>query len=142
MTIQGKVVLLGIFLTLTSCTNTQNTQTPTPYPTVPMGATEIILLPSSGENFSAKGTEPFWNAEISASGVVFSRPTETGNTSVTYLTRQEERDNMIIIKDAKGEFFITLKKESCRDGMSGTEYAYKTTIALGSENLTGCANKK
>jgi uncharacterized membrane protein len=49
---------------------------------------------------------------------------------------------MTIIKDAKGEFFITLKKEPCSDGMSDIAYTYSASVAVGAENLKGCANKK
>lgn len=48
---------------------------------------------------------------------------------------------MTIIKDAKGEFFITLKKEACSDGMSNTKYPYTATVLVGADTLKGCASE-
>ncbi len=38
---------------------------------------------------------------ISASGVVFTRPGDEAVETTNYETRQEEKDGMIVIKDAK-----------------------------------------
>lgn len=112
-----------------------------PYPTVPIGATLEPLSPAKGEKYEAIGTEPFWNVEITATWVLFSRPSETGTSTLTYETRQEERDWIIVIKDAKWEFFVTLKKWNCNDGMSEKRYYFTANVAMGNENLNWCANK-
>jgi uncharacterized membrane protein len=46
------------------------------------------------------------------------------------------------MKDLKGEFFVTLTKGSCSDGMSDLKYDYSATVLVGSDTLTGCAMKK
>lgn len=142
MTTLKKLALISIALLISSCGTPPVTQNTNPYPTLPIWATEIILLPGSGDNFEARGNEPFWSAEITASGVSFTRPGESTPKTVSYTTRQENRENLIVARDAKWEFFVTLKKEKCSDGMSDKEYSYSVTVALGAENLKGCANKK
>ena len=99
-------------------------------------------MPGSGYDFKASGTEPFWWADISANSTTFTRPGDDGIIEKVYQTAQEEKDDMTVIKDAKGEFFITLKKEPCSDGMSDIVYTYSASVAVGAENLKGCANKK
>lgn len=138
-----KLILIALVATLlASCGKTVETTQTSPYPTVPIGATEVAFMPGSGYDFKASGNEPFWWADISANSTTFSRPGEEGIIEKIYQTAQEEKDDMTIIKDAKGEFFITLKKEPCSDGMSDIAYTYSASVAVGAENLKGCANKK
>jgi uncharacterized membrane protein len=138
-----KFFLLSVVCFLLTSCGSRWTETPVvnPYPTLPLDATGITLAPGEGENYKAIGTEPFWNADITATGVSFSRPDESGISMKNYETRQEERDGILVIKDAKWEFFITLKKWECNDGMSDKRYYFTANIALGNENLKGCANK-
>ncbi len=114
----------------------------TPYPSIPLGSTNIELAPAIGWDFVGTWTEPFWGINITASGVEFSRPNESGITVKSYETRQEKRDGMVVIKDAKWEFFVNLTKWVCSDGMSDKKYDYTVTISVGAENLKGCANEK
>ena len=131
-----------LFSLLTSCSVQKWEEPPkSPYPTLPIGATSFELSPGTGENYEAMGTEPFWNVDITATWVVFSRPSETGTSTLSYETRQEERDWAIVIKDTKWEFFVTLKKWTCNDGMSEKKYYFTANVALGNENLKWCANK-
>ncbi len=138
-----KILLISavIFLLASCGSRWSETAVVNPYPTLPIDATGITLAPGDGEDYKAIGTEPFWDANITATGVSFSRPTESGITVNNYETRQEERDGILVIKDAKWEFFITLKKWECTDGMSDKKYYFTASVALGNENLKGCANK-
>lgn len=136
------IFVLFIFpVFLLSCGKTQETTNTSPYPTVPMGATEVSFMPGHGYNFKASGTEPFWWADITANATTFTRPGEAGITEKVYQTAQDEKDGITVIKDVKWEFFITLKKEPCSDGMSDIVYGYSASVAVGAENLKGCANK-
>jgi uncharacterized membrane protein len=42
----------------------------------------------------------------------------------------------------KWDFFLTLVKGSCSDGMSDNGYAYSATLNVGAEVLRWCANRK
>ena len=47
--------------------------------------------PAVGANFSAKGTEPFWSVEITASDTTLSRPGEKDTITKKYETRQSDK---------------------------------------------------
>jgi uncharacterized membrane protein len=65
---------------------------PSPYPTTTISG-EIVLdmTPAVGENYSLKGTEPFWSAEITASETTLSRPGEKDTIVKKYETRQNDK---------------------------------------------------
>ncbi len=135
---------------LASCTWwwTPSAESPVPvntYPSVPLTAsgeaTTPIAIPAKGESYKAKGTEPFWSADISATGVVLSRPGDAGVKTLTFSTTQSDKWALVTISGVKGDFFINLVKGACSDGMSETKYTYKATVLVGSETLTGCASK-
>ncbi len=132
-------------LILSSCTWGWNTTPPvveSPYPKVAIDATGVTLAPvERGSSFVANGTEPFWSADISPTSVSYSTPGETDTITKIYETRQSEQNGMIIVKDAKGEFFITLKKEECSNGMSDIKFPYTATVLMGADTLKGCAKE-
>ncbi len=142
------IIISTLTLLLSACTWGQDTpwaeaNKPNPYPTTSI-SWEIgaNTTPAVWENYSAKGTEPFWSAEITASETTVSRPGETDVIVKKYETRQDDKWAIISIKDAKGEFFVTLTKGECSDGMSDTKYKYNATVLVGAETLKGCAMKK
>lgn len=150
--IAGALVIL-----LSSCgkwtTPTPTAQEPSPYPSVPLTQTqsgwtdtEKALLPppaaKTTDSFSAKWTEPFWAVEIEKNNAVLSRP-GTGNTVTTnFSVSQEDKWAIISIRWVKWDFFLTLVKGKCSDGMSDNGYAYTATLNVGAEVLRGCANRK
>lgn len=141
------ILISSALLILSSCTwggqsPTQNT-TPS-YPTTSINATGVSLPPidpnAPGEKFQAKWIKPTWSADISTTGVILSRTNNSGTTTLKpYDTRQTANNNTISIKDARWEFFVTLTKWSCSDGISMTQYPYSVTVLVESETLRGCA---
>lgn len=144
------IIVSALTLILSSCTWGQSTpvspaivNTPSPYPTTTISGEMLPdTTPATGENYSAKGTEPFWSLEITPTETTLTRPGEKDTITKKYETRQTDKWAIINIKDAKGEFFVNLTKGSCSDGMSETKYSYNVTVLVGAETLTGCATKK
>lgn len=135
-----KIIIVSVLtLILSSCTWGQTTPVnpavvtnpPSPYPTTTISG-EIVpdMTPATGENYSAKGTEPFWSLEITPTETTLTRPGEKDTITKKYNTRQTDKGAIISIKDAKGEFFVTLTKSSCSDGMSETKYAYNASVLV------------
>lgn len=142
------ILVSTLVLLLSACTwwGTTKTETPVnPYPSIPLSGGADVKSDDTvavGANFSAKGTEPFWSVEITANETTLSRPGEKDVVVKKYDTRQTDKWAIISIKDMKWEFFVTLTKGSCSDGMSDIKYAYNATVLVGAETLTGCAIKK
>ncbi|BDA72233.1 hypothetical protein FJSC11DRAFT_2241 [Calothrix sp. PCC 7716] len=95
--------------------------------------------------FEIRGTEPFWNIDLSKRAIIFSTPdakkqtfayvqplSSVGRTPDTVRVYKLRGDNTLIIKKVNG----------CSDGMSETEYDYSATFISGNKVLDGCANKK
>ncbi|RUS97471.1 hypothetical protein DSM106972_084190 [Dulcicalothrix desertica PCC 7102] len=106
-------------------------------------------LPSSTSTatieFQIRGTEPFWNIDLSKRAIIFSTPDAkkqtfayvqplfpVGRTPDSVRVYKLRDDNTLIIKKANG----------CSDGMSEIEYAYSATFISGNKVLEGCAEKK
>lgn len=115
-----------------------------PYPSVPLGvSTEIALPPESqsGSSYVVKGTEPFWSVAVKPGSATYTRPGETKVVETVFQVTEQDTKSNVMIKSIKGDFFLTLTKGDCNDGMSETKYEYASTVLVGAESLTGCALK-
>jgi uncharacterized membrane protein len=143
MRIISPILLISSLVLLAGCTWGSKPQAPSPYPTAQFNASgEAILAEpkiATGKRYSAKWTEPFWAADITATGVALTRPGETTTNIINYTTTQSQSSKDTLVKDLKGEFFITLSPGKCSDGMSDVVYENTATVLVGAETLTGCA---
>ncbi len=136
------ILSLGI---ITSCTNLfQSTPVVTPPISV---ATGVVILPPATvllTPFIAKGTEPFWALEQTATGARFSEPSMTGVTETWYTSIQTNVGASISIVGTPVTTGLPLgallTPGTCSDGMSDIIYAYTAIITLGTGTLSGCAN--
>lgn len=115
-----------------------------PYPSVPLSASTGIALPTpsqSGSSYVVKGTEPFWSVTVKPGIATYSRPWETKAVETVFQVTEENTKSTVMIKSIKWDFFLTLTKGNCSDGMSDTKYEYTSTILVGAESLSGCAFK-
>ena len=149
-------IALTFVIVLSSCgktaTPTPGTQGPSQYPSVPMNQiqsgtnSEQTLVPppeaKTTDSFSVKWTEPFWAVEIEKNAAVLSRPGTNTTVTTNFSVSQEDKWAIISIKWVKGDFFLTLVKSTCSDGMSDMAYTYSATLNVGAEVLRGCANRK
>lgn len=94
--------------------------------------------------FVARGTEPFWALEQTATGARFSQPSMTTTTETWYTSIETIVGATISIVGtpvATGSALsATLTPGSCSDGMSDIVYTYTAVIILGTGTLSGCAN--
>jgi uncharacterized membrane protein len=94
----------------------------------------------------ARGTEPFWAFQQTATGAKYSVPGGMmGGVDEMYYTTVETISGTTIIVNATpiatGSLIqVTLVPGTCSDGMSDLIYAYNATLVLPSETRTGCAN--
>ncbi|MDP2159546.1 MAG: META domain-containing protein, partial [Flavobacterium sp.] len=99
--------------------------------------------------FSAIGTEPFWNLEISESLIKFSALDESMNFNAPHVEPIRAMDSNVKMYRAateSGKIEITILQGDCSDNMSEKNYSYKVEVKIqkGTEeeftNLKGCGN--
>ena len=145
---QKSVTLIAIISLgfLTSCTNPfQSAPVMTPPVSV---ATGVVIIPTPTvvplTPFMAKGTEPFWALEQTATGARFSEPSMTGVTETWYTSVETIVGMTISIVGTPvttgPALSAILTPGACSDGMSDNIYAYIAVITLGTGTLSGCAN--
>ena len=97
--------------------------------------------------FWCSGTEPFWSlqisqgeggiflknmAEESGTAYIWAAPETNGSTLWTYRAKPK--------LDATGQpIQVTIRKQTCNDGMSDLRFDYSAEVKLGSQTLRGCA---
>ena len=141
------IALLSLGL-LASCTNPFQSAPvitlPQPIPVatgivVPPAPTITVLTP-----FVARGTEPFWALEQTATGARFSEPSMTATTETWYTSVETIVGTTISIVGTPvttgPTLSATLTSGACSDGMSDVVYTYTAIITLGTGTLSGCAN--
>ncbi|MBW4612284.1 MAG: hypothetical protein KME21_03220 [Desmonostoc vinosum HA7617-LM4] len=102
---------------------------------------------TSGEEFIAHGTEPFWSVTVSKRGIVYSSP-DIQKQAFPYVTplkaqgRPVELMRVYPLKGRSNNTLIIKKVDVCSDGMSDQEYPYSVTLILGNKVLEGCAEKQ
>ena len=130
---------------LASCTNPFQS-TPVVAPSISVATGVVIPVPAIVPltPFIAKGTEPFWALEQTATGALFSEPSATGVTETWYTSVQTNIGANISIVGTPVTTGLPLgailTPGTCSDGMSDIIYAYTAIITLGTGTLSGCAN--
>lgn len=141
------LILLSLLALLSACTwwGTKSESKTSPYPSMPLGISgEGILLKESkkeGKSYTVKGTEPFWSVDVSGSKAILTRPGNSGSTTETFITEQDDKWGLVTIRSIKGDFFVNLTKWSCSDGMSDVKYLYNASVLVGAETLKWCATE-
>ena len=88
----------------------------------------------------ALGTEPFWGVEVSLDEIVFTGVDRADFRAAGPVLRLAGAGAVFTAKDAAGaELTLTLKPDTCSDGMSDWIYPLSAEVKLGGETLSGCA---
>ena len=116
--------------------------------------TEIIELEAKNYrntcipyDYWAMGTEPFWQAQISGGeGVIEFKGMDEERTRVfAYLPPATEEDSSLVysaINQETGDnILITVREESCSDGMSDIVYRFKVGLTMNGKEFLGCGIK-
>lgn len=93
--------------------------------------------------FWAIGTEPFWNAEISAGeGIIEFNLMEEDRTKVYAYQAPMEIDSVLVyaaINQETGDNIrVSVQKTACNDGMSDRKYNYKVELTMNGQVFNGC----
>ncbi|MBK1989041.1 hypothetical protein A0J48_016090 [Sphaerospermopsis aphanizomenoides BCCUSP55] len=108
---------------------------------------QSIAQSSKIEEFTARGTEPFWSVTVGRKGIIYNSP---GNKPQTFpykapLQAEGRPSDLVRVYRFRGRENNTLilrKVSNCSDGMSDTKYPYSAILMLGNRVLEGCAEKK
>ena len=102
---------------------------------------DVPVFDGIGEDeiITALGTEPFWSARIEGASLTYSTPENIDGTLVT-IQRFAGNGGLGISGELNGSSLqLAVTPGECTDGMSDRTYPYTATLALGNQNLLGCA---
>ncbi|QXE21702.1 hypothetical protein B6N60_00379 [Richelia sinica FACHB-800] len=106
----------------------------------------IVSQNSQNEVFIARGTEPFWNINVSRRGIFYTdiNGKKLNFPYVTPLKAEGRSADLVRVYKLRGRnnTLIITKVKECSDGMSDQKYPYATTLILGNRVLEGCAERK
>lgn len=138
-----KIVYLVVTCFFVGCSTKTNIENKSITPEAP-------LLKSKTEGyFKAIGTEPFWSLEISEEMIRFQGIEAENEFLVPHSEPIYAMDANVKLYRANtesGEMEVTIRKQSCSDGMSDQQHDYKVDINLKRNNLkdainySGCGN--
>jgi uncharacterized membrane protein len=85
--------------------------------------------------FRARGTEPFWNVDVTPQGVTLTRP-EKPDLTADYAPLEKTADGGR--KFTSDKFTLTLTPGFCHDNMAEATFGWDATVTVGSDTLKGC----
>jgi uncharacterized membrane protein len=89
---------------------------------------------------AARGSEPFWAAEVGDSGIVWRQPSEPKEITLGAPQTQDAEGAVRYHASGNGhELELVVDAQTCRDPMSGELFAYSARAVLDSKEFTGCA---
>lgn len=101
-----------------------------------------------GFDYVCSGTEPFWSVFISAKEETVYFKDVAGGKGYTYAYAAPTSKDGVLqyifpdITNPYNKLAVTIKKESCSDGMSDRQYHYSCTVLFERhQELKGCAEK-
>jgi uncharacterized membrane protein len=94
-------------------------------------------------DIDARGTEPFWAAEIRADKITLKRPEPEAEVSAPNPGVSDQGGEAVWSTSVDGKAFIVtlVKGEPCSDGMSDLSYPYMAVVTYGPLTYRGCAFK-
>lgn len=132
--------LISVFLV--SCSAQMTTENSPGLDSLKIQRDTTVLEEPSVYEYLCKGNEPFWQVEISKTKKIIDlyEPLERKTTRFPYAEPVVNGDTLLFSSsNEKDKITITLKKESCSDGMSDIQYNYSAEAVLGERTLKGCA---
>lgn len=116
--------------------------TPSDSPTAAAPVPPAATAPASDvpAKLSALGTEPFWNARIDGSDLVYTTP-EDQKGQHARLTRIDKAGGTEFSgKLGASAIHLDVTRRTCSDGMSDRTYRFTVVLTIGSERRDGCAS--
>ena len=102
-------------------------------------APTAAAAPDVPAKFSALGTEPFWNARIDGTALVYTTPDDQSGQRAS-LTRTDKSGGAEFSgKLGRSAVHLEVTRQACSDGMSDRTYRFTAVLTIGSERREGCA---
>jgi uncharacterized membrane protein len=88
----------------------------------------------------ARGTEPFWAAEVGDAGIVWRQPAEPKEIALGAPQKQDSEGAVRYHASGNGhDLELLIDAQVCRDAMSGEFFAYSARAVLDTREFSGCA---
>ena len=88
----------------------------------------------------ARGTEPFWAAEVGEAGIVWRQPAEPKEIALAAPQTQDSEGAVRYHASGNGhDLELLIDAQVCRDAMSGEFFAYSARAVLDTREFSGCA---
>ena len=113
---------------------------PADAPAAPAEPAAAPVEPTSeySADFGARGTEPFWRADVAGGSVKITQP-DAPEIVATNAGPAVTGDRATWTAQAGATHVVlTVTKSACSDGMSDLAYAYTAELKLGDRTLKGC----
>jgi uncharacterized membrane protein len=88
----------------------------------------------------ALGTEPFWAVTITAQEIRFEAPDDPGRVVFPAVRTQRVRERQVYrVRNDRGDALeVTVREQSCSDGMSDAYYALAVEVQINGRAYSGC----
>jgi uncharacterized membrane protein len=104
------------------------------------GQTQGCSSPAQDYIVAARGSEPFWSAEVTDAALTWRQPEEPKEVSLA--SPQTQDSEGAVSYTAAGEdhqIELMIEAQACRDAMSGEYFAYAARAKLDGKQFAGCA---
>lgn len=106
----------------------------------PDGQTSGCDTPAPGYIVAARGSEPFWSAEVTDVALIWRQPDDPKEISLP-APQTQDSEGAVGYTAAGNDHQIDLmiEAQACRDSMSGEYFAYAARATLDGKRFAGCA---
>jgi uncharacterized membrane protein len=106
----------------------------------PDGQTQGCATPAQDYIVAARGSEPFWSAEVSDATLIWRQPDEPKEISLPAPQTQNSEGAVSYTAAGNGhQVELMIEAQACRDAMSGEYFAYAARAKLDGKQFAGCA---
>jgi uncharacterized membrane protein len=106
----------------------------------PDGQTHGCDTPAQHYIVAARGSEPFWSAEVSDASLIWRQPDEPKEISLPAPQTQDSEGAVgYTAADKNHHVELMIEAQACRDAMSGEYFAYAARAKLDGKQFAGCA---
>jgi uncharacterized membrane protein len=106
----------------------------------PDGQTQGCATPAQDYIVAARGSEPFWSAEVTDAALIWRQPEEPKEISLPAPQTQDSEGAVSYTAASRDhQVEIMIEAHTCRDAMSGEYFAYAARAKLDGKQFAGCA---
>jgi uncharacterized membrane protein len=106
----------------------------------PDGQTRGCDTPAQDYIVAARGSEPFWSAEVTEAALIWRQPEEPKEISLVAPQTQDSEGAVSYTAAGKDhQIELLIEAQACRDAMSGEYFAYAARAKLDGKQFSGCA---